>query len=506
MLFIYFNLYSGLPIGFYYGFITAFFIIIFLAIYNFEISVLTFIFFIPLFGFLGPLFHTQDAYVILIMSVALITGYLINCIINNKSILSFNRRYNIPVVIMLVIMTISFILVVWRLYLYDFKMYGFLKQYIDTYFFKTIKSTSIIYSIFFTGLLFQIIMTETKFSKNFINNIFYVIFFSFFIVFIIGIYQKFFNSDFGVVSHWTYENNYQINSTLRFANTLGEYLIFIVPIFIGFLGYYYKISKTKVILSIITIINAIILLYFNGNRTGILGVAIALIFYIVFYFWIFLKKYALKKIIKNYVKNIIASLIIVIIIISLLMSSLLYIKNIEITENSSVTLRRLKHNFDLIENFEKSQIEAFLLRLTSGRNYFWTLAIDMFKDLPITGVGIGQYEHMLPEYNIARYGKVIVLDAFALNFYLNILAELGIFYLLSFLWMLAEVFIIYSKKIKSINNKAKPLYMGIFLALVSSLIAYNFNAGTAFIEIQYMFSLVIGLIVNESIFKKNELK
>jgi len=511
MLLIYFDLYSKLPSGFYIVFIISFFTILIFSIYKFETAILIFLFFIPLFGFLGPLFQTQDAYIILVMCTSLIIGYLIRCIKNGNQILNFDERFYIPIIIILIILTISFILVIWRIYLYDFKMYGLLKQYINndiyksgTDYFKTIKSTSIIYSIFFTGFLFQIIMAETSFSKNFINKVFYILFFSFFIVFIVGIYQRFFNHNFGVVSNWNYENMFQINSTFRLANALGQYLIFIVPLFIGFSGYFFKISKIKFILCLLSIMQALILLYYNGNRTGILGIAFVIIFYIIFFIWILLTKMMLKKIKKINIRNIISMLIILIIFIGLFSFVFIYFKNLGDNENRSIMIDRLKYNFDLVTNLNKSNYNKIINAISSGRDKLWLLAVSMFKDYPITGVGIGQYEHMLLEYNMKIFGKFVMRDAFALNYYLHILAELGIFYLLAILWFLIEVIVVFTKKIKRIGNKYKFLYSGIFLALISSLIAFNFNAGTAFIETQYMFSFTIGLLINKSIFTSNE--
>ena len=139
-----------------------------------------------------------------------------------------------------------------------------------------------------------------------------------------------------------------------------------------------------------------------------------------------------------------------------------------------------------------------LKSISPERFFLWNQSLEMFKDYPISGVGIGAYVIELPDYYFKNYGEVKIID-FAGNYYLQILSELGIagLFLILFIFYLIikKVFTYFrkQKKIKKINNH-DWLLTGLFISFISMVIILFLGPHTNFNEIQLTFWLVAGLM------------
>ena len=131
----------------------------------------------------------------------------------------------------------------------------------------------------------------------------------------------------------------------------------------------------------------------------------------------------------------------------------------------------------------------------------------MFIDHPISGVGIGQYSTEISNYNMVKYGITGITDI-ASNYYLQVVSEMGIIPLAIILWFFIEVLsasIIVYRKI--INKRFKFLYLNFLLCFIVALLIFNTGPNVIFFEIQYMFFIIIGFLVNFRInFTKKDYK
>jgi O-antigen ligase len=84
------------------------------------------------------------------------------------------------------------------------------------------------------------------------------------------------------------------------------------------------------------------------------------------------------------------------------------------------TRNRLDNSFLQSKSiYDEGADNAALNKLSTGRWEFWGYSIQMFKDHPITGVGLKNQVVLLDEYGAHR-------EARAHNFYIEVLADLGI--------------------------------------------------------------------------------
>lgn len=103
-----------------------------------------------------------------------------------------------------------------------------------------------------------------------------------------------------------------------------------------------------------------------------------------------------------------------------------------------------------------------------GRLKHWAVAIEMFKDKPLTGVGNGNYVTLHSKY-LEKYPQYIVLgeENFPThNSYLKILSELGIIGFIPFLLMHVLIIIKGIKVCYLYDNRYKGVLKGIVVSLV----------------------------------------
>ncbi|MEE0930632.1 MAG: O-antigen ligase family protein [Acutalibacteraceae bacterium] len=154
--------------------------------------------------------------------------------------------------------------------------------------------------------------------------------------------------------------------------------------------------------------------------------------------------------------------------------------------------------FDTIAN-KFTSLESSDAGVLNGRNYLWELAIDLFKESPLIGNGYGSY---------AAYAESV--DAFttsAHNYYLQILAELGIIGLILYLIAFISSVIFTAKlivKASKINVTEEDIAaLSISLGIQMFVLIYNFTATSLMyysILIPYILSCTVPRIINKKYF------
>lgn len=473
---------------------TALFII---SIFNLEISLLIFIFFIPLLNSLPYILgNLHDFPSIYFLFTGLFFGGLINIAKRNKSLVYFNElRIYTPVFIFVILCLISFIFTFGRL----INFYPFIENEIQGFTINVLGWNSFIalgyltssFLNYLSGFLLLLIIVNVSMNKRSIEYFFYAISISFLLVFFVGLYQIFVNPGFGNIDYWVKAG--RISSTLTDPNSLGEYVFILFPIFIGF-GYYFNSRKKYLsIFSFVLGLLALIMMSYSGSRTSIVGIGIIFLIYFIYLGVTLFKKIFQKFNLKKIVLNIISYFLILSVLLLFFFGLIFIVKNAHLGDDSPIILSRIKSD---IEKIGKSNFLGYVSSISSGRNILWKQAINMFLDYPVSGVGIGQYYTEISNYNVIKYGITSVIDI-TNNYYLQILSEMGMVALMIILWFFIEVFLasIFVFKI-IVNKRFKFLYFNFLLCFIVTLIIFNTGPNIIFFEIQYIFMIIIGFLFN----------
>lgn len=152
--------------------------------------------------------------------------------------------------------------------------------------------------------------------------------------------------------------------------------------------------------------------------------------------------------------------------------------------DESPLISRFKLHFSQLLS---GNIDEFL----QGRLTLWKAAVTMIRNYPLAGVGVGAYIIELPNLGISQ------LSDSALNYFIQIGAELGAIGLLIFIWMYYSIFrkIIRGKKeIKGEKKEYRFIYIGLTCSLFSIFLNYLFHTFIGSFEMKYFFWLFLGVL------------
>ncbi|MCJ7666526.1 MAG: O-antigen ligase family protein [Actinobacteria bacterium] len=333
-----------------------------------------------------------------------------------------------------------------------------------------------------TFILLFLLIKRLKITRRFLTKLFYILFSANILVFFVSLYQIFIDQGFGNQPHWI--NAGRINSTMINPNSLGFFLILNIGIFTAYLFYLNK--KQKFLCLLILLILPLQLLY-SGSRTGLLGLAIFALL-IIFYFSISI----LVNLIKNRRKNkndimILATTLLLLVIIPLSFS--VFLIKTDILKNKPILSERIKNNI------EQTQEDNSLTQISSGRNIILPQAVNMIKDYPLVGVGIGTFP-----LELSNYFKLTNVDSkmvdYTLNTYLQVLSENGIFSFVFFIGFYITMFTIIFNNLKEIHEIKNRKFLIIILFIIfTCLIMFNFVSGTNYFEGQILYSFLLILLL-----------
>lgn len=351
-----------------------------------------------------------------------------------------------------------------------------------------------------TFILFFLLIKRLKITRRFLLKLFYTLFSANILVFFVSLYQIFINQGFGNQPHWIITG--RINSTMINPNSFGFFIILNIGIFTAYLFYLNK--KHKVLCLIMLLILPLQLLY-SGSRTALLGLAIFVLL-IISYFSISI----LVNLIRNRRKNkndilILVAALLLLVIIPISFS--VFILKTDILENKPILkpalLGRIESNVEQTQQIQQIQGEDALTSLSSGRNIIWPQAINMIKDYPLVGVGIGTFPLELSNYCKLFNVDLKIID-YALNTYLQILAENGIFSFIFFIGFYITLFTIIFNNLKKIHQIRNRGFLIIIIFIIfTCLIMFNFVSGTNYFEGQILYSFLLILLLLLSYNLKN---
>ena len=488
------------------------FIIFFITVYRIKFGIYLFIFLLPLLNTLTRIIGTRDISVVLLLFLGLILGFIIGVFKNNYarySIFNNNKEdfytyiYRAFLILSL-LMFISSLLVIYR---YTNFFPFITNEYYDLVINNIhIRSTE---SIFWTirffinyiigfGFFYIIVNTFNNFKDILITVI--ILIFSTIISSFIGFYQYFIDPFFGNVSFWVDMN--RINATLSDPNALGTYSVMVLPIFISLILYSRK-WFVKLIVGTFCIL-FVVIIFFSGSRSAFLGLVISSIIFIFLGLWKAIEKINSKFRKPAKYKKFLLWIAVIIILLVLLFLAFNFIQLIiDRIASYNVLFGRLQQALDRVSVALKDGNLEMLSVVSGDRKILWDQAVDMSKDHPISGVGVGAYKIELPNYYVkngmSNYGKSLV--DFTGNYYLQILSELGfpaLLLIIFIFYMILNKIIYYLKSQNYIRNLKRNnwLFTGFYISLISMLVSLIFGSHTNFDEIQLTFWMIIGLMLS----------
>ena len=329
-----------------------------------------------------------------------------------------------------------------------------------------------------------------------ILDILNIIIFSTFFSSLFIIYQRFFNPYIGVPGIWA--DSGRFNSTFSDPNGLGAFCVILFPIFFIMIFIYKNIFK-KILYSILLLF-FLILIYFSGSRSSLIGIFFSLAVFIIYFLII-----AIKKIPMLNFKRKIKIILVIVICVIIFLSGILAIFINDSSRNKILKNGVVARTMDTFSTFklhlEKDGLTEALKSVSNYRYIYWERAYQMGRDYPFSGVGIGSYILELPDYNY-RYNRGFQNEDYAGNYYLQVFAEFGFTGLILIIAFFAIIIVRYAIYIKrnrrkiSADNRKNYLILALFLSFLSMILILIFGPHTNFAEVQIAFYLIIGLILS----------
>jgi len=481
-------------------------VIYLISVFRIKIGFYIFIFLVPLLSTISNMFGIRRMNVIFFFFLVLFLGFLVNRFKSNNDFI-YETELTRPVFIFLIILTLSTLITIFRYSnFYPFITTKFHNLTVNfaghdsigailwtlKYFFNYISGFALLF------IIFNII----KSRKDFITSLI-VLLSTCPIVIAVGFYQHFINPYFGTSTFWV--NAGRINSTFTDPNALGGYIILLFPLFISLI-----IFLKKWYLKLAAGLFLTVFIYFSflcGSRSAFVAMFITITLFIITGLSIALR-FFIKKKVKAPNKSVLISAGIVILLIIIISSSFLGIllktgtlDKIDEFEGTGIILadRVVETIGDYYTSLKSEGFRRAYIDISSGREILWRQAYYMFRDHPVSGVGQAAYFIELPDYHRRYHRGFHILD-FTGNYYLQILSELG---LVGIILVLFIFFLIIKKPVKYLLNKNRNkklqredwLLAGLSISFSGMAAVLFFGPHTNFIEVQFLFWLVIGLII-----------
>ena len=259
----------------------------------------------------------------------------------------------------------------------------------------------------------------------------------------------------GFIHHIAYGEG-RVTSTFKHANDFAGWLVFMIPIAAASSLIHINRKQdggtilinhpiTKLIYTIILVL-LLVSLGYTFSRAAWLGLIASFILLSLF-----------SK------RNIIHYAVLVISFILIFYQPMQNVRNVSFVSDKVV---ELKEEESIIE--EKVEKKSFITKFSGmGRKTFWGEAINVFKQRPITGVGLKTYREVALDLDEEFSGYHVH------NCYLQMLAEIGVLGLLSFCWIIISIF---RYTIRNLNRNKENVYFLLTLGFLVGIFGYLFQA------------------------------
>lgn len=249
----------------------------------------------------------------------------------------------------------------------------------------------------------------------------------------------------------------RVSGPFLYPGDFGAYLTTTVPLVLSVLFIKFKKRYLRIILGVILIMSTASLV-FTGSKS------VWLAFVISMFIW---------AIIGRSKKRVALMLLVILVVVCVFPKHQLYLKS------------RIVNFFDLSEGGGRD------------RGMLWQGGWQMFTDSPLLGQGLGTYMHNFQRFRPKGYPSDWLIS-YPHNCYLQMAAEIGVFGLLVFIWMMGVV-LIYAARLL-LKQKAETFLSMILLGLSVGLVAYLihsfFDTNLYSLNLAVLFWVILGLIVS----------
>ncbi|MCJ7646949.1 tetratricopeptide repeat protein, partial [bacterium] len=272
-----------------------------------------------------------------------------------------------------------------------------------------------------------------------------------------------------------------ISGPFENRNVLASFLVFTMPVSAGFL--FEKISrKLKIMVGLVAIVTLIALIYTRtrGAWVGLIG---AMAFFTG-------SKLMAEGGMENVFERIFRKKFLIIIFLLAICFGLL-----------------IRYDYRKQGSFTKKFLSIADLKDPATRHRFvmWHTGMDIIKEHPLWGTGVGTFKKIHPKYQskylrTKKYGIFQGLSRFAHNDYLETTADTGMLGLGTLLWLIVTLYWIGLKKLKQINqSRYSPNLLIITLSSLTAVLIHSFFHYSFYLPTTSMlFWLWLGLLNTDS--------
>ena len=447
---------------------------------NVEWGILFFVFVFPLINnlpyFFGIYGHIPHAPTALVLFLAFFLGWLLNRIFSSSKV-KFDHPVFKPLILFSFLLIFSGIITFLRYanffpFLSD-KIYDIAVNVDHVSAGGAIMSDVFNLLNYLTGFVFFFVLFSTMKSKRFLKKVLIVLSVSVLISLLFSLIQKYYSPGLGNTPLWVNLN--RMNSTFKDPNSFGVFLSAFIPVLLGMvLSFQKRIAK---LFFLFIGLFALFIFPFIGSRSGFIGLIFA---GIIFFLLIITKqKISLKK-------------KIVYLTLFCLILSLIFVSFYIFFQHSNL-FKRIEWSTEVVSKKDTFE-DVFTKKL-----FFWDIALNMIKDYPVTGLGLGSYIIELPNYSKQMGFPYRITDS-AENYYLQVSSEMGLVGFILILWLFIVVLKQMVKNIKKFpaQNSDRFILYGATAGIVSVLINFLVHSYIGSFEIKYFFWLLIAITITFS--------
>lgn len=318
---------------------------------------------------------------------------------------------------------------------------------------------------YLTGPLFFAIILPLLSSANFMKKVLITLSLSTLLALGFSLLQKFYSLSLGNTP--LFIRFHQINSTFKDANSFGAFLSCFVPLALGIALSFRKSLRW---LSLLLVIFSLFVFPAIGSRSSLAALIVSLITFAL------LAGASLGMPVKRKFSRVASFLFMIAALFALLF----------VFQGRSTLAKRVGSGLGLLS--EKISLDQFFNR----RLYFWKAAGAMVKDYPLTGVGTGAYIIELPNY-LQRLALPFKATDSALNYLIQVAAELGLVGLLLIIWVAVEMLKQLVKSWQACPPEKKFLFSGALAGLAAFGVNLGFQTYIGSFEVKSTLWLLIAL-------------
>lgn len=457
------------------------------TVFHVTSGTLLVVFFIPLVNSIPYFFSLKELNPLIFVFYSFFIGFLMHHSFSSTPFITKNTL-TLPITGAAALTGVSALLAFWRYTnffpLFDKTVYELTVNVID------VKAGGALERIVFDALIyaggfiwFFIVLNQFQ-KKKVLSKALILLAVSTFVSFGFGLVQYYFDLSLGNTSYFISID--RVNGLFSDPNALGVFTAFTLPIF---MGAFFEFPKKKKLIFLLPVIAGIWLLPGSGSRSGFLGIIIAGVMMGIFY----LKRaLAYRKKNPSYLKKALLSFS-VIFMIGFLLFVLVFMDKSTLGKRFRSDLR----SFSAAKDFQS---------VSNARADLWEAGFMMWKENPLTGIGVGAFTVELPNYyweheiRELKYHKEtdslsVAVDT-ADNLYIQILSEMGLIGLAFYLWIFYLIIReIFRKAYKiDLESPAPDILIGISAGLISMMVMFVFGIHTLNFEVQLIFWLAVAVL------------